>query len=160
MTQLGRYILPRPYKNSKDTEEVYQLLGGGNRENVEVSEDLAGHAAKGLRLWLEHKVLDEDAELVESDTEPGLVYWWDREAKLFKRGWMGPDGLEKTQDLDPGYFNRGQRVRYSSHHFACIFALGYDVIIPITPKSTDAIQRETAYAEGISSGPQGHPRCL
>ena len=143
--------------------EVYILNRTGERGLIEVPDNLAGRAAKGLRLWLEDQVLDAEEGIVHSDPysdrpDKNRVYIWNKDRSLMYQGYrtVGAGGEIKfrtTVFKDMGYDDgRGNEVAYSSHHFAWLFAQGWVVVLPRTERSQEAIVENVKFAQADDAG--------
>jgi len=139
--------------------KLFFVLGAGfTAEEIEVGDNLAGRAAKGLRLYLEGKVLDAEAGIVASDTDPGVVYIFDPNKGKMMKAYLitapnGEKAYRKTEEPSLGYLDGYKHeVRYDSHDFARMFAQDVVVRILSTPKSDEAIRQAIEYAEADDAG--------
>jgi hypothetical protein len=138
--------------------DAYFLNCRGTRGILEVTENLASRAAKGLRMWKEGKVLDAEEGIVASDSEKGVVYIFDPIKGKMMRAYeiVAPNGQKayrKTGFASLGYLDgRNNEVRYDSHDFARLFAQGWVVVIPRTEKSQEAIVENVKFAQADDAG--------
>jgi len=141
-----------------DGAEIYILNRTGPRGLIEVDVALAGRAAKGLRMWLEGKVLDAEEGIVASDSEKGVVYIFDPIKGKMMRAYeiVAPNGqraYRKTVFASLGYLDaRNNELRYDSHDFARLFAQGWTVVLPRTEQSQNTIVEQVKFAQADDAG--------
>lgn len=137
---------------------AYLLQPAGKAGIIEIPDTLAGRAAKGLRLFLEGLVIDAERGIVASDTEAGRFYVFEPTKGQFvvafeTVGANGEKAYRKTGDVDLGYLDgRGNKVQYSSHHFAWLFSQGFCVVVPATELARKAITEAHTYADADHVG--------